>query len=311
MSSYLVTNSKGSVVGMYEEGTPHSSGQDVTIAYPKRESRKKRTVLMEINSRDRNGKQYTNPSQFRWRLYRPLKDIVSIQIVGGSVPSQLYNMDCGWNSVTFVENGVRTNITIEAGHYDYQGLATAIAGQLNAIVEKKNSYSVQFSASSGKMIVTRNHGEASFGFLFETGDFVDQYDQNNTLQHVKSPARLWGFGRTDAFAVDGILRSPFAADIDYLVHRIYVYFNNDNTQDLGTIERSVGRQQPHAIIYIDECCGNYKFLNKETFEPIYLSFPAAIARLATLDISLRNEFDQLIDLNGRDFTLLLEMVVLD
>lgn len=296
---------------MYEEGTPHSSGQDVTIAQPKRESRKKRTVLMEINSRDRNGKQYPNPSQFRWRLYRPLKDIVSIQIAGGSIPSQLYNIDCGWNSVTFVEDGVRTNITIEPGHYNFQSLATAIAGQLNAIEGKKNSYSVQFSASSGKMIVTRNYGDAIFGFLFETGDYVDQYDQNNTLQNVRSPARIWGFGRMDAYSTDGIIRSPFSADIDYTIHRIYVYFNNENTQDLGTIERSVGRQQPHAIIYMDASYGNYKFLNKETFEPIFLSFPAAISRLATLDVSLRNEFDQIINLNGRDFTLLLEMVVLD
>jgi len=31
--------------------------------------------------------------------------------------------------------------------------------------------------------------------------------------------------------------------------------------------------------------------------------------MTTLDISLRDEFNRVIDLNGRDFTLLLEMVV--
>lgn len=293
------------------EDQPHSSGQDVTIAYPKRETRKHRTVLVEINSRDRNPRQYNSPSQFRWRFYRPLKDLVSIQIAGGALPSRLYNINCGWNQFTFVEDGIRSNITIEPGHYDYQSLATAIAGQLNLISGKKNSYSVQFSSSSGKMIVTKNHGSASFGLLFATGDFLDQYDQNNALQYVKSPARLWGFGKEDIYDVDGVLRSPFAADIDFLIHKVYVYLNNENTQDLGIIERSAGRQQPHAIIYMDPCCGSYKFLNKETFEPIFASFPAAVSRMATLDVSLRDEFDRLIDLNGRDFTLVLEIVYLD
>jgi hypothetical protein len=292
---------------------PHSSGQDVTIAYPKRSERKKLTVLLEINSRDRNVKQYPNSANFRWRLFRPLKDIVSIQISGGAIPSKLYNLNCGWNSFTFVEDGIRYNLTLTPGYYTYQSLSIAIADLLNGIAGKKNSYTVQFSSSTGKMILTKNHGIATFGLLFATGDYVDLYDQNNTLQMVNSPAKLWGFTKADYYndPASGSLTSPFSADIDFLLNRIYVYLNNDNNQDIGTIERSAGRQQPHAIIYMDECCGNYKYLNKETFEPTYLAWPAAISRTATIEVSLRDEFDRLIDLNGRDFTLLLEVVFLD
>jgi hypothetical protein len=294
------------------ERPPYSSGQDVTLAYPKRKERKERTVLLEINSRDRNVKQFPNPTQFRWRLYRPLKDILRIQIAGGSIPSKLYNINCGWNKFTFIEGTVRHTITIEPGFYDYQALGTVIASQLNAISGKKNSYSVQFSTTTGKMILTKNHGPESFGLLFATGDFVDQYDQNNALQQVHSPAQFLGFTKADYFdSGTGVITSPFPADVNFLNSRIYVYLNNENTQDIGTIERSAGRQQPHAIIYMDECCGSYKFLNKETFEPIFCSFPAAISRTATLDIALRDEFDRLVDLNGREFTLLLEMTVLD
>lgn len=297
---------------VFTERPPYSSGQDVTIAYPKRKDRNQRTVLLEVNSRDRNVRQYPNPAQFRWRLYRPLKDIISLQISGGTIPSRLYNMDQGWNSFTFFEDGNRYNLTIEPGRYDYGSLATQIANQLNSVSGKKNSYSVQFSGSTGKMIVTRNHGTANFGFLFLTGDYVDLYDQNNTLQHVNSPARFWGFGRADIFDNGtGIIVSPNSADLDFLTNRIYVFINNENTQDLGTIERSVGRNQPHAIVYLDECCGNYKFLNKETFEPLFSSTPAPMARMATLEVSLRDEFDRLVDLNGRDFTLLLEVTFLD
>ena len=67
-----------------------SSGQQVTIAYPKRDERREVQLLIEINSRDRNLQQYPNPSEFRFRLYRPLKDIVKIQIAGGVIPGCLY-----------------------------------------------------------------------------------------------------------------------------------------------------------------------------------------------------------------------------
>jgi hypothetical protein len=90
-----------------------------------------------------------------------------------------------------------------------------------------------------------------------------------------------------------------------------LYLNHDNTQDINTIERSVGRQQPHAIVYFDELRNNYKFLNKETFEPLYLSYPAPISRISTLDISIQDEFNRVVDFNGRDFTLLLEVVYLE
>jgi hypothetical protein len=295
---------------LYTESPPHSSGQDVTIAYPKKENRKRRTILLEINSRDRNVKQYPNPSQFRWRLFRPLKDIVSLQISGGSIPARLYNINTGWNKFTFIESNVRFNITIDPGTYNYQSLALAIGNAITKV--NGNSYSVQFSTTTGRMIITRNQGNpVPFGLLFETGDFVDLYDQNNTLTLINSPAHLWGFGKKDYYSVDGVLTSPYSADIDFLLNRVYVFLNAENNSDIATIERGVGRIQPHAIIYMDECCNNYKFLNKESFEPNFVSYPAPIARMATLDVSLRDEFDRCIDLNGRDFTLLLEVVYLD
>ena len=60
---------------------------------------------------------------------------------------------------------------------------------------------------------------------------------------------------------------------------------------------------------MDENEKSYKFFDKLTFVPLYLSVPAPVSRMTTLDICLRDEFNRVIDLNGRDFTLLLEMVV--
>lgn len=285
-----------------------TSGQEITIPYPKQKDRKRRTILLEINSRDRNSKLYEKSSEFRWRLFRPLKDVTQIQIAGGSIPSCMYNINLGWNQLTFQEDGVNYNITLEPGKYTFQTLSVEFSNQLNTLSGLQNKYSVSFNTITGKTTVTRTANNKSFKLMFGTGDFVDYYDQAHTLQKINCPAYLLGFLKND-YSSDssGSITSPNIADLDFILTRIYLYLNHDNTQDLGIIERAVGRQQPHAIIYMDTCSGNYKFLNKETYEPLFQAKPAPIARMATLDIALRDEFDRLIDLNGRDFTLLLEV----
>jgi hypothetical protein len=289
-----------------------SSGQQVTIRYPKRADRAEICQILEINSRDRNIVQYPNPSEFRFRLYRPYKDIVKIQIVGGAIPGCFYNIDKDWATFTFQEGVRRWNVTIPPGRYDYQSICVTLAGSLNSLSGITNSYKVEITGTTGVLQINRVTGVANFSLLFLTGDYVDFYDQNNTLQKINTPAKLLGFGRADYHSTSGgVIISPNVVDLEFLLTRCYVYINHDNTQDLNTIERSVGRQQPHAIVYFDELRNNYKFLNKETYEPIYSSYPAPISRIATIDIALRDEFDRCLNLNGRDFTLLLEVVYLD
>jgi hypothetical protein len=221
-------------------------------------------------------------------------------------------MNCGWNQFTFKEGTKLYTVTIPPGRYAYENLATALGLVLNALPGIANTYTVEIQSISGFFQLRRASGVQPFSLLFATGNFVDFYDQQNTLQKINSPAKLLGFGRGDyADNGTGVIQSPFIVDLDFLTTRSYIYMNHDNTQDLNTIERSVGRQQPHAIVYFDALRSNYKFLNKETFEPLYSSFPAPISRIATLDISIRDEFDRLVDMNGRDFTLLLEVTVLD
>ncbi len=296
----------------YEKaGRVESSGQQVTIAYPKRNERREVTLLLEINSRDRNIVHYPNASEYRFRLYRPLKDIVKIQIAGGTIPGCLYNINTGWNVFTFQEGSKTWNPLIPPGRYTYETICTTLASVLNSLSGVANTYAVSINATTGFLTLTRTAGVENFGLLLATGSFVDFYDQNNTLQKINTPAKLLGFGRADYKNTGSSIIAPSVVDLEFLLNRCYIYINHDNTQDLNTIERSVGRQQPHAIVYFDELRNNYKFLNKETFEPLYSSYPAPISRIATLDIAIRDEFDRCIDMNGRDFTLLLEVVYLD
>jgi hypothetical protein len=295
----------------FEKTGEESSGQQVTLDYRKPSKRKEITILLELNSRDRNLLQYPSPSTFRWRLYRPLKDIVKIQIAGGTIPGCLYNINTGWNTFTFQEGSQTWTITIPPGRYTYETLCTGLATQLNGLPGITNTYVITIDATTGRMTITRTAGVATFALLFVTGTIVDYYDNQNTLQKINTPAKLFGFGRADYTSVGSTILAPNVVDLEFLLNRCYIYLNHDNTQDLNTIERSVGRQQPHAIVYFDELRNNYKFLNKETFEPLYYSYPAPISRISTLDISIQDEFNRFVDFNGRDFTLLLEIVYLE
>lgn len=288
-----------------------SSGVDVTMPYQKRGGRKETTTLIEINSRDRNLLSYPSPSSFRWRFFRPMKDIVKVQIAGGTIPGCLYNINTGWNTFTFQEDGKQWDVVIPPGRYAYENLCTTLASQLNSLSSAANRYAVSINGTTGVLSIQRLSGVLSFSLLLKTGNIVDYYDQNNTLQKINTPAKLLGFGRADYTDTAGLITAPNVVDLDFLQNRCYLYINHDNAQDLNTIERSVGRQQPHAIIYFDELRNNYKFLNKETYEPLYCSYPAPISRMSTLDISFEDEFNRLIDFNGRDWTLLLEIVTLE
>jgi hypothetical protein len=288
-----------------------SSGQLVTLPYKKPGSRKEITVLIEINSRDRNLQQYPSPSSFRWRLFRPLKDIVKVQIAGGTIPGCLYNINVGWNTFSFQEASNIYTLTIPPGRYTYETVCTTLASVLNSIPGIINTYAVAINGTTGLLTIQRTAGAAAFALLFSSGTIVDFYDQNNTLQKINTPAKLLGFGRANYTNNGSNLTAPNVVDLDFILNRCYIYINHDNTQDLNTIERSVGRIQPHAIVYFDELRNNYKFLNKETFEPLYYSYPAPISRISTLDITIQDEFNRPVDFNGRDFSLLLEVVYLD
>jgi hypothetical protein len=289
-----------------------SSGQELLIPREKVNKRKQRSILIEINSRDRNVASYPNPNEFRWILQRPLKDIQTIQIVGGTFPTRIFNVNTGYNKFTFQEDGIRYTVTLNPGRYTMSSYAIEIGSKINNLLGLKNQYSIQISPTSDQFTITQDSGpKHPFALLFGSGDFVDLY-QGNVLLQMNSPTKQMGF-LTQDYSDNGTrsITSPYAIELNYLHNRVYLYINVENSQDLTTIERSAGKRDPYTIIYMDEDERAYKYFDKVTFEPSYLSSPAPVARIRALDISIRDEFYRLVEMNGRDFTLLLEIVTLE
>ena len=291
-----------------------ASGQNILLPSIAK-ARIRRTVLLEVNSRDRNIRSYPTATEFRWKLFRPLKDVLSIQIVGGTVPTRFFNIDSGWNKFTFLENTTQYTITLTPGCYTTAQMVTELAARFNDLSgTTSNKYTFSISSLTDRITMTRTTSDENFSLLFGSGDYVDLYD-NNSLNMMNSPAKMLGFGAADynnnPFSdLSGTIVSPFAADANFLTNRMYLYINQENNQDIATIERSVGKKSPYSIIYMDQT-SPYKTFTQENFEPVFTATPAPIARLTTLTISLRDEFDRILNFNGRDFTLLIEFVYLE
>ena len=291
-----------------------ASGQNILLPSIAK-ARIRRTVLLEVNSRDRNIRSYPTATEFRWKLFRPLKDVLSIQIVGGTVPTRFFNIDSGWNKFTFLENTTQYTIILTPGCYTTAQMVTELAARFNDLSgTTSNKYTFSISSLTDRITMTRTTSDENFSLLFASGDYVDLYD-NNSLNMMNSPAKMLGFGAADynnnPFSdLSGTIVSPFAADANFLTNRMYLYINQENNQDIATIERSVGKKSPYSIIYMDQT-SPYKTFTQENFEPVFTATPAPIARLTTLTISLRDEFDRILNFNGRDFTLLIEFVYIE
>ena len=289
-----------------------TSGQQVLLPDSTKAKRKQRTITVAVNSRDRNIGQDYNPNSFRWSFRRPLKDVLSIELVNGSIPAALYNVNTGWNKFTFGETGNQTwTVTLTPGQYTPTQLCAELQTQLNALVGNINTYTVSYNAITMFATISAA-GAATYTFYFLTSPYADTIDTHTgATMSVNSPARLFGFEWQDYTSVGGIVRPQHRMDTDLFLRTVYLYLNADNSTELNRVELGAGRKDCFHIFYIDQMNNGYYSLNYDQHTAIYISSPAPIARMAALDISIRDEFYNLVDIGWQDFSLMFEITYLE
>lgn len=286
-----------------------TSGQALLMPNRAPSTRSKKTVRIELNSRDRNYKNLVASNPFRYDLQTPIRDVQSIELLGGTIPAKPNTFNKHNNKFTFFEGGEQRIIEIPVGYYDEPTLVQTLSYLLSINSQAKYEVSVNVL---GKLLIIQKGCETPFGFLFASSATPDLIDRvNGGFIEMNTPAMILGFDLSDYIGREGALVSSFPIDLVACNTRLYLYLNLQNTLDLGCIQRGVGRRSPFAIVYLDNDTNGYKFLNKETFSPISYSLPQPLSRLQSLDIEFRDEFHRIIDFNGKDFTLLLELTVLE
>ena len=302
-----------------------TSGSGAALIKPPKRST--RTVRVEINSIDRDYGKYPFSSNFRWVFPFPVKEVRQLSIIGGSIPIPYLNIDSGWNKFTLQENGVNYTVTIPVGFYNITTLISALITALNSC-GASNTYTVTQVNGRGALQFTATAGGLNFAFLFSTGSYVDVMDyRTKALLEMNCPGRILGFGWADYYQASNSIISPRLPNLWFGLERSYLYLNFDSSIDLRGVLRGAGRNEPTAIFYNDELNAyNYpypntlpafnlvpltKYLNKETFDITINPAPAPLSRISYLEVSLRDEFYRLINTQGRELSLLLEMVIAD
>jgi hypothetical protein len=298
-----------------------TGGGAALIKPPKRSSR---TVRVEINSVDRDYGHSPNPANFRWEFPFPVKEVREVRIVGGTVPVPFLNMDAKWNRFTFMDNLTNYTVTLPIGYYTISTLATELQNQLNSL-GALNTYTVGLVGSSGQLEI-KAVGGARFAFMFGTGEFVDELDPKSlSVLQIGCPARLLGFGRANYENVGDRILAPRLPNLWYPLERAYLYLNFDSSIDLRAVRRGAGRREPSAILYFDELNvynlpdKDYstnpfpltKYLNRETYDSVIEPTPASLSRISYIEVSLRDMFYNPINTQGREMSLLLDLVIVD
>jgi hypothetical protein len=287
-----------------------SSGQAVILPNRAPSTRAKKTLRIELNSRDRNYLNLIKSNPFKYDLQTPIRDVQSVELLGGTIPAKPYTFNEYNNSFTFFEeHGGNRTIKLPIGVYDVETLTIELAALLSE--GSRSLYEVSKNVMGRLLIVQKNYKQP-FALLFASGSSPDVIDRvTGGFIEMNTPASILGFDLSDYTSIQGILLSPYQIDLYTTNTRLYLYLNFQNSQDLGCIQRGVGRRSPFAIIYLDGDTNGYKFLNKETFSPISYSLPQPISKLQSIHIEFRDEFHRLVDFNGKDFTLLLELTALE
>lgn len=290
---------------------------------PKRTTR---VIRVEINSMDRNYGKYPLSSEFVWQFPFPVKEVREVRVVGGTIPIPFLNIDVGWNKFTFVEKDRKYTVILTPGHYKITTFCAELQTQLNGLPGIANTYAVSQVPNTGQIAITATSGTYKFILAFGTGDFTDVIDaKTKALLELRCPARFMGFGYADYWSNNGKIIAPRTPNMWFNLERSYLYLNFDSTQDLRSIFRGAGRKEPSAIFYNDELnTYNFahgdpdlpiipltKYLNKETFDTNIVPAPAPLSRIAELEVSLRDMFYNPINTQGREVSLLLELVIVD
>jgi hypothetical protein len=299
-----------------------SSGQHILMKDQARIKKAVRHTTVVINSRDRNYLNYPNSNNFRHILRRPLTNVLSVELVNCTIPAFLYTIQDEWKGFMFKEGTLIKQLSLTPGFYTDSTLCTELARLLNNS-GLSNTYTVVQNPITRIITITATVYVSAYSFLFFSGNPRDQLDLNNiSYTSLNTPARQLGFGFDDySSGIDYSKGKPIPTTADVLVAvlpmdlgnfltRMYLHIESDG-KNLDRMERGGGRKDCFHVFNVVPGTTDYINLDTLTQSSIFESKPAPLARMANLQISLRDEFDRLLNLSMREVHLTLEITHLE
>jgi hypothetical protein len=243
-----------------------------------------------INSEDRENYLGTTSTVFTVNLQNPINQkIVGYGLKSAIIPKTNYNIPAIRNTFTFNNSISTSTITITPGNYTMTELLAEIQTQLNAL--GFDTYTVTYNSISGK--VTFQSTLAAFTI-------------NPTLS-TQQGSILYKLGFVPGIAyTGGTVTAPNVADISGIksafikIKQLTQYMRN-TTNSMLNFKVDLSCQFGSIVYFADE--GRYhQYFNVSTVN---------LSNIGYLEVSLVDEYGVPLELNGRDWSFVLQFVTID
>jgi len=233
-------------------------------------------MLILVDSKDHN---YS--TDFNVELIRPIK-FKKVKVKTILIPNSSYVINSTNNYIYFTDDGTTYTAIIPIGFYTLLSLCSAIQTAMRAVGSQ--DYIVTFSALTFKVTISAT---TAFSLLFST--------------HTNNPSNVIGFNSSD-YTGSNTYTSPNVSNlsIDYFLFK--------SKELIGTSGYNYIRNlYPDNSIMMIPNTVNFGMINivNDSFEQ-YIEFPSS-KEMRTFDVKLTNSNGTALDLNGRSFSILLEL----
>jgi hypothetical protein len=266
------------------------------------------TTYLEINSLDRDTEQYDNPNEYRIQLYDQVKNVTRLSLIGGTIPVNSYNVVYPYNQFQAELSGSSiVDISLTPGEYTGSTLASELETRLTSGLGE--TFSVLYNDTNRKLTITNVSG-GDYSFIFDEGKYSTKIDSHSkAIKKRNNASQLLGFyGRDSVTSSSDVLISTNPIVL-CPIRRVYLYLNANHSASLTNLKQSGQKRQPFAILYLNvanNTCDQV-YLDRDSIN--FYSQTYGGQDLRYFDLEFRDEFGNKYDFQGRDHTLLFEIVV--
>ena len=243
-----------------------------------------------ITSKERDNYETSNANNFRITLDKPLNFlIIGYSLESACIPKTMFNINQNNNYMLIADSIGLKNIFIPVGNYNITNFISEIKNVLNTV--SVDTYDIILNNVTNKITITSTFN----GFTIDPNADSLKTSLNTSL----------GFKPSTTY-VGGSIIAPNIVNISGINN---VYINvKQLTKYMSTIKDKyfnfkVNMSCPYGSIVYFNC--------KNTYNQYYTVPQYAAKKITYLDISLVDEEENLVDLNGSDWSFILKFIKKD
>ena len=267
--------------------------------------RKTITQTVILNSLFREDYENTISTDFSLVLPYQFKNVLSVRLSSIQLPNVLYCFSTAkMNNIFYVsENGVGVNasgpVLLPDGNYTLLELATALEDAINdQLVIVPPRFQVIAHETTQKITILNNVNVFTLDFIKD----IKPADFNSTLGWILG-FRNVEYSGSDAYTSDAVYNSVASDYIFFILND----FNNSQSQNiLAMYSKSYIGNNILAMIPLTSNSFHICFDNGSDFIEKKREYFGPV-NLQRLKIELRNQYGEILDLNGMDFSFSLEV----